>query len=363
MNKPIYFESCNKKVMSYYSFFIPMLKKIQDITDKIELNDNKNILSNLTNKKLNKILKNTTKCQQCKTKIYYKLGNIVWPDIIEHIMKIHHEYPSEYFIKVIVNTCIIDNRIINPPICLDKDEIKRFNYVPLHYNKLLILDALMHQGSYPRYIVPKQRDRLERFIYSEHSGVISMSDKIIDNIIVSTETNRLDINDSDIYLPINTKILANHEFLFHTHPNTSTYAGRLEDGIIYEFPSANDILNFVKFHDEGIAQASIVIAPEGIYVIRPIYTQSNYNLEMNIFKELQKYILKLENKAINHLNLYLKKLSIPDIFHKYVSSNYYFIDKYNHFLRKYNIMIEYYPREKKNNEWCLRPINLQYISD
>jgi len=34
---------------------------------------------------------------------------------------------------------------------------------------------------------------------------------------------------------------------------------------------------------------------------------------------------------------------------------------YNKFIKPMNIYVEYYPREKKNGEWCLRTINLPYM--
>src|SRR5438105_2479370 len=82
-------------------------------------------------------------------------------------------------------------------------QIKNFNYITLHYNKLLIIDALMDQGSYPRYSLWDQMDGHEKFIYSEHSGVITVKNDSINNIIVSAETNRIDATDKNIYLPIN----------------------------------------------------------------------------------------------------------------------------------------------------------------
>lgn len=346
-------EKCNCISMPHYPFFISKLKSIQDIIGAHRLEYDQSDVRSECSK--------CSKCLKCK---YYKLSNIVWPSTIQHQIKDHLSYPSEYFISVIINTQIINDRIINYPIELGSNLIRRFGYISLEFNKLLILDALMKQGSDPRYIVPEGRYQSSdsgRFIYSEHAGVISMTNKFVDNIIVSTETNRLDVDDADIYLPVNTDLLAQHEFLFHTHPNTSKYAGRLPDGIIYEFPSSSDVLNFVKFHNEGIAQASIIIAPEGMYVIRQIYYQDKFDIKMSMFIYLRKLILKLEKKAIDKLKPDLNLLSDPDVFHQRVSKNYKYIDQMNKFLKPLNILIEYYPREKKNGEWCLRSISLQYI--
>lgn len=294
-------------------------------------------------------------CDKCQTDRLYRLANIVWPNIIKHRIKYHHLYPSEYFIKVILSMCVIDDYIVNPPIEIEPGRINSYHYIPLHYNKLLIMDALMHQGSQPRYLTKEGR-----FIYSEHSGGISLKNKVVDNIIVSAESNRTDAADVNIFLPINADILAQYEYLFHTHPNTSTYAGRIKDGIIYEFPSANDLFNFVKYHTEGAAMASLIIAPEGMYVIRQIkYRKFDVNYEF--FYRLRKFILKLERAAIKELQPYMPQLSDPDFFHKYVGSNFKYIKLYNKFIEPVNLFIEYYPRQKRNNEWNLRQISLAYV--
>jgi len=357
--EPIYYEKCNKTTMSYYPFFMDKLMQIQRLSQKIYPKNigGTNIVLLSSEDSIN-IKKD---CIQCVTKKFYKLGNIIWSSNIKHKIELHKSYPSEYFVMVILNTSIFNNNIINPPIELKEHQIKLFTYIPLHYNKLLIIDALMQQGSHPRYLTLNRINNKEKFIYSEHSGVISIKNRLVDNIIVSAETDRTDDTDENIFLPINSKILAKHEYLFHTHPNTKTYAGRISDGIIYEFPSANDVLNFIKYHDEGLAQASLIIAPEGAYVIRPIYYQKKYEINLELFYFLKKFILKLEKMAIKKFKPIITKISDPNTFHKFVGSDFTWIKMYNRFIETSNLFIEFYPREKKNNEWCLRQINLPYI--
>lgn len=350
-NNPIYYEECNKKTMTYVPFFLEKLKKIQHITKSINF-DGKTIQSIII----------PNNCQQCQNKKFYKLGNIVWSNSVKHKIQSHQSYPSEYFIKIILNTSIVNDYIVNPPIEILPDQINKFSYIPLHYNKLLIIDALMNQGSYPRYLIEASKENpKDKFIYSEHSGVISVKNNIIDNIIVSTETNRVDANDSNIYLPVNIENLSKYEYLFHTHPNTSSYGGRVGEGIIYEFPSANDLFNFVKFRNEGKAQASVVIAPEGIYVIRPIKYDSKHKIDSNLYYSLRKFILKLEKMAIKKIKPIIKKISYADVFHQKIGSNFSYIKMFNKFIEPTNLLIEYYPRERRNGEWCLRQINLQYM--
>ncbi|AHA45451.1 hypothetical protein HIRU_S545 [Hirudovirus strain Sangsue] len=349
-----FYEKCNCKTSITYSFFMDKLEKLEKMST---------IINNFDLESYGlKYYCQYPDCKKCQTNQFYQLENIIWPNNIRHIIKHHHSYPSKYFTNIVIYTVCTNDYIINPPIKINTKNISDFSYVQLSYNKLLIIDALFRQGSYPRYLVPKNHSNPStRFIYSEHSGVLTLKNSVIDNIIVSTESSRIDSNDTDIYLPTNIDLMKNHEFLFHTHPNSITYAGRLKNNIIYEFPSANDILNFIKYHNTGIAQASIIVAPEGIYVIRPIEYNQDFKINLENFTDLKKYILKLENKAVKKLSNVLN-LSDPDIFHENVSHNFSYIKLYNKYIRQYNIFVEFYPRKKKNNEWILPSIYLQRIS-
>ena len=363
-NIHIYYELCDRTSMPSYPFFTEKLITVQKLTKKKfdrSAQDNVGSMSRefvITKSQIQSIILPVTDCTKCNNNKFFQLGNIIWSGNMIHKINTHQSYPSEYFIKVIINCYIIDNMIINPPIELPPEKIEKFMYIPLKYNLLLILDALWKQGSKPRYIGKDD----QKYIYSEHSGVLSLKNNIINNIIISTETNRLDPTDDTIYLPINTDNLDKYEYLFHTHPNTLKYAGRISEGVIYEFPSANDILNFIKYHDEGRAQASLIIAPEGMYVIRPIKDLKKYDIDMEIFYHLRKFIMKLEKIAIKKFKVPVKELSDPDIFHAEVGSNFTYINSYNKFIEPHNLLIEFYPREKKNGEWSLRPINLPLIN-
>lgn len=359
-NSDIYYEKCINHLMTTYPFFIYKLKKIQKIVRSVS---DPNVLaitpqspssgSSASSAFIQSIVKPI--CAKCTGNKFYRLGNIVWSNSIEHRINEHQLYPSEYFIKIVLNTYIMNDYITNPPLQLNPEQIKSFYYIPLHYNKLLIIDALMKQGSYPRY------ENKNKYIYSEHSGVISIKNGVIDNIIVSAETNRMDIDDDTIYLPSNHPFMMGYEYLFHTHPNASNYAGRINEGIIYEFPSANDIFNFIKYHYNGKALVSLIASPEGTYVVRQIKPNKDKIPGTDFFYHLRKFTLKLEKMAMKKFSG-ISNISDPDTFHKNVSSDYHFIRKYNRFIEPINLFIEYYPRIKRNGEWCLQQINLPYFS-
>ena len=343
--KNIYYEQSLNHTMPTYPFFIDKLKHIEKIVGSVS---NGHDLAKISNIKPHN-------CSKCLSKKIYQTGGIIWPNNIKHKIMSHQRFPSEYFIKCILNICIINNSIVNPPIHIDPGLVNYFNYIPLHYNKLLIIDALMHEGSYPRY------ENNGKYIYSEHSGVISIRNKSVESIIVLTDTNRTDVDDNNIFLPVNSPQLLNYEYLFHTHPNTSKYGGRINEGIIYEFPSANDIFNFIKYYADGKAQASLIVSPEGTYLIRPITFTKNYKVDQDFFYYLLKFILRLERLAMKRIYKFIPEISNPDIFHEKVGMDFKCIKSFNRFIEPINLFIEYYPREKKNGEWVLRPINLPFI--
>lgn len=358
MHDTFYCEKCDNTTMPYYPFFLKKMKQIQRLCKEINVSEVMKYCSDFSQEY------RENKCSKCKKGKYYRLGNIFWSSSIKHKIKTHKRYPSEYFIKAVINTVIIKKYIINPPIKLNNNQINNFDLIPLRYNKLLIIDALMKQGSYPRYLAFDNNNN-KKFIYSEHSGALVIEDKVVKSIIVSADTNRTDVDDDEIYLPVNSEFMAKYEYLFHTHPNTLKYGGRIKEGILYEFPSANDIFNFVKYYNEGKLQASIIISPEGIYLIRPIYYPKIYKLDHEIFVSLRNRILEIEKLAIDNLineNISIEKISEPDFFHEKVGKNFRYIKLYNKTIKSINIYVEYYPREKRNEEWSLMQINLPYIN-
>lgn len=344
----LHHEICRSHTMISYPSFIKKLQQIENVCSISNINRIRPEI--IAYDKLTK-----PECDDCLSEEYYLLGNILWGSIVKHIITNHNIYPSEYFVNVILASDIANNIIINPPLLLNNKIRSPIKYIPLHRNKLLILDALMNQGSFPRY------QNGTDYLFSEHSGVITVKDNVVDDIIVFTNTDRTDKGDDRIFLPNNTIKLSKYKYLFHTHPNTLRYGGRVKEGILYEFPSAGDIFNYIKYHIEGKALSSIVISPEGAYVIRQLTHSKRMNVDSVLFHQLKDFIIILEKRAIKKYIKDLKYLSDSDFFHKKIGSDYEFINIYNQFISPLNLLIEYYPREKVNGEWSLRQFYLQYF--
>jgi hypothetical protein len=345
-DKPFY-EKCESNIFDHNFDLDHFLKKLS----KVE---------NLCTKPLNGI---------------YVCGGLSWPMDLENIILHEKTYPSSYFLTCIEYLIIIDSLgnesyIANPPILLCESDAKIFDYVICTNNKLAILNSLFEEGSHETY-ESIDGNQFSPKIYSEHSGVITLVDKNIDNIIVSTKSQIVG-TDSGIYLPKNTIEMSKHKYLFHTHPNASTYGGRIKsDGVIYELPSINDILNFLKFSrgTEGKALASIVITPEGTYVIRKIKLDlKTKKISQNMINLYQKAIIQIEHDAIlklkqnlEKLNLKLSDLKTASNFHKFVSRDLDAINSYNKFVSDLNIFVEYYPRVEVEGKWRLHTLHLPLV--
>ena len=335
MQDKYYVEKSDRNTMISYPFFLDKLQKIESVL-KLHLSKIKIFDAGETK--------------------YYKLSNIIWSDKMKYLIETHHRYPSEYFIKVILNTIVIDDYIVNKPIYLDPTKINELNYIPLHHNTLLIMDSLFNNGSQSQYESTSDK----KFLYSEHSGVLSVKNNRIENVIIFTDTDRIDKNDQTILLPNNIDIntdVSHFEYLFHTHPNATIYAGRINEGVLLEVPSASDLLYFSKYSATKNIQGSIIVAPEGMYVIRVIKYGEKIKLDQTLLHNIKSFILDLEEEAVRKVQG-IKNLSDPDIFHKTVGSDLSYIKSYNKFIKSTNIMVEYYPRYKKNNQWFLRPMCL-----
>ncbi len=178
-------------------------------------------------------------------------------------------------------------------------------------------------------------------------------------IVIMNNTNRQDVADKDILLPHNSPDLLEFDYLFHTHPNTHTNGGRVSSGVLYEFPSASDIYNFMKYNEEGKAQASLIVSPEGEYIIRPRRYGVRPTAGREQYDKLRDAIILIEKLAIKSKRDVLDKIqSDPELFHGKVSADTRFIKLYNRCLKPLELFVEYYPREKMGNEWVLRTVNL-----
>lgn len=289
--------------------------------------------------------------EKCVVSGRFILGRYIWDDGLVHYISKHNIKPTEKFIDKIFNYEMKGNA----PLKLTgriKDN-KDVKYLRLGKNQIMILDALMVHGGYNKKYYDTKEQNIIR--YSEHAGYIDIEDKIVRNIIVSGNTLRVDTGDEEIFLPISTHDMYKYEYIFHTHPPTPKPGGRAKDGILYEFPSIGDILHFIDHHNDGHVIGSLVMTAEGLYNIRKLPNSSRKIKidEDKFYDEMRKIFKQVQNSAIaeygNSFNRYT--------FYSKISQDEKYINIVNQGLQKYNLIIDYYPRNKNfRGRWIVDTI-------
>ena len=282
----------------------------------------------------------------------YTLNNIRWEDGLFHYIKEHNIKPSEKFIDSIFL------HEINPKIISVKRSVKvkgqlivknSMKYLKLSRNQILIMDALMEHGGKKQYI-DKKNNKL--FRYSEHAGLLDFNNKGLDRVIVYGDSNRVETNDSDIYFPGEMIDAFDYEYIFHTHPPTPKPGGRANIGIIQEFPSISDIFHFIEHYNNGETQGSIVIAPEGMYIIRK-YKQDNKLINSDI-DQLYRVLKKLYNTVYRKSSDKYGVDFTTEEFYSVIAQDLSYIQEINETLNKFDLHIDYYSRIKdKSNKWVI----------
>lgn len=228
-------------------------------------------------------------------------------------------------------------------------------YYKISRNQLLILDALLYDGSVKKYIDSKKNMR-----YSEHFGLFDFDSHKLEKIVISGNSVREDEDDIEILFPNDPIDIIDYEFMFHTHPPTP---GRVQNGIIYEFPSIHDIFHFIEYFNKGITQGSLIIAPEGIYVItvKNNIKKIKYNLlqEEKMFDDLEDFLSQIHLESINKYGSKFDK----KFYYNTIINDKYFINKFNSYIKKIfnnQIKIKYHNRvyDKKTNSWIIKSLYL-----
>lgn len=233
-------------------------------------------------------------------------------------------------------------------------------YLKIKRNQLLILDALMEDGG----IKKKYEDRKKIMRFSEHSGNLGVNNSSIDRIIVSARTIREDADDKDILLPHNLSDTYEYKYFFHTHPPTPYAGGRAKDGVIYEFPSISDIFHFIDHYNMGNTLGSIVVAPEGYYIIFPtnfLIKKIKYDIEIEneIFDKMTEENNQIQEKAISKYGDSFDS----NFFYNNIIKDTKYMDMFNNMVNKYlnnqvKIIYKYRKLDKLSGKWILNKLYL-----
>lgn len=226
----------------------------------------------------------------------------------------------------------------------------KMRYIKISKNQLRILESLYQDGSKDK----KYFDSKKKLRYSEHSGLLDFGKSTLQRIIINAKQNISDKLDENILLPDNMIDAIDFEYMFHTHPATPKFGSRIDtDGVLYEFPSISDLFHFSEHYNIGKTQGSIIISPEGIYIIKAINNMLKINTRIMEDNYLEDELFKIHDLSIIKYNKNIKK-----IFKKIINDDS-FINKYNTLIKPYNLKIFYKSRIKINNKWILDDLYLK----
>jgi hypothetical protein len=268
------------------------------------------------------------------------INGYLWEDSMSHYIKAHNCVPSDKFTNFIFS---FDFKKIMPINLLGRisHDDNDLQYVKLSKNQLLILDALMKHGGYSKKYYDSDNNVIR---YSEHAGFLEIKNKIMYDVTVSGNTLRVDMGDEEIFLPTNMPELKKYHYIFHTHPPTPKPGGRSNDGIIYEFPSVGDILHFIEHYNNGKTIGSLVMTPEGLYVIRKsIHDKQKIEINQNdLYMDMKKIIKEIHFDSVkkygNKFNTYT--------FYTKIMRDKTFINRLNKKLNTFLIHIDFFERKK-----------------
>lgn len=308
-----------------------------------------------------KIISEHNKCILCNKKqskkYLYILNGIIWDNCLVHYIQKHNVKPSIEFIDTVFKfqfdhkaVSITKSKNIKGMRIIKKNKV----YLKLDRNQIFIMDALMSHGGKKIYHDSSNSDI---YRYSEHAGLLDFNDDGLERLLVSGKTHRVDEGDNEIYLPKNMIDAFDYEYIFHTHPPTPRPGGRVNIGILYEFPSISDIFHFIDHYNDGYTQGSIVIAAEGLYIVHKNKYDNNkidinedlfYSKISNVMSESQSNaILQYGNKFTNNF------------FYSVIAQNTSFIHSINSVMQKFDMCIDYYPRSQDNKgRWIIDTIYL-----
>ncbi len=302
------------------------------------------------------------KCHICNfySKTEYKYSsdgkNIVFTDLDKHLLLEHNLIELSLYEKI------------------SKTKLDfTYEYIQLTTNNINVIDGLYEDGSKQKYLEPnKNIYTSEDCLYSEHYGAIEYVQNKVDNFKVYTEM-RIDKEDPSIYLPKVRNDLCSFNYIFHTHPKTPYLGSRVKYNLLYEFPSIADIVHFVDNHNQGKLLGSLVLAPEGVYLIHKyIFNREPIKIDYFIFIDELDYELrecyldsKKEYSKLNYKKLMRNnEIKIPDsYFYNDISKNFNYVNRINLLLSRYDLFIDFYPRIKlnKSKNWILPDIYLPII--
>lgn len=286
-------------------------------------------------------------CPLCKLDVSdhsYNYRDMNWNASLKHQIKIHNWHPSRIFMDFLLGATV-EIRENNNVIVLAGVQQKESGKLFVTRNQWGILDALMNSGGKRQWIDDNNKKR-----YTESGGYLVRNGSKNEVDITIGKSNESDPADKTILFPNEMPAVVENEYYFHTHPSTSRPGGRLKNGIIYEFPSPGDLLHFIAKQSYGKTRGSIIVCPEGIYII---CRDENKKLSVpeNAGEQYFKWLENVEDKAIADFKL--KNTPSLKQFYEEIAVETKYAKSLDRKLQKWGLRLHYIPRAKIGGKWII----------
>jgi hypothetical protein len=281
-------------------------------------------------------------CNKIVSNRSYVYRDMNWDMSLRHQISTHHWRPSHIFQDFLLGASIE----IRERGCIILAGREEEESMIITRNQWGILDALMNGGSKRRWIT---KEDMHKMRYTETAGYLSRNGSK-DTHITLGQSEESDPQDKTILFPNDLPQVAEHEFYFHTHPPTPKPGGRVIDGILYEFPSPADVMHFLYQISFGRTKGSIIVAPEGAYILTRD-GQKPLTIPEDADKKYFEWIVKIQDKAIAKFNL--KGTPSNKSFYNEIAGDHSFAKSLDRRLKKWGLRMHYLSRTKINGKWII----------
>ena len=281
---------------------------------------------------------------------YYR--EMVWDGALIHQIMRHGWHPSELFTDFVVAATISIDRN-NGSVRIAGRRTANQNgthHLTIDRNQWHIMDALMLAGGKRQWLDKHNRER-----FSEAVGFLEpdASGSSVERIVLG-RADMVDQNDTTILFPDPLKGLEEHEYYFHTHPPTPKPGARVSEGILYEMPSPDDLMHFVNNLAYGSTRGSIVLAPEGVYILtvrRNKQQKDIVTLPESAYEDYLDVVIDVQKQAIAHFGI--KRVVSQQVFYEKVAQDTQWAQKVDRLLKKWGLRLHYKPRSFINGSWII----------
>jgi hypothetical protein len=207
------------------------------------------------------------------------------------------------------------------------------------------MDALMVAGGKRQWLDSHRRER-----FSETVGYLQPQGNRVERLVIGRSDVADDL-DTTILFPNPLEGTDEHEYYFHTHPATPKPGARVVEGILYEFPSPDDVMHFLSHLAYGKTRGSIVLAPEGAYILTRLQG-AKLSIPKTAYRDYYDVVVDVQKRSVAHFAIGRKPPSL-NVFYNRIAQDRQWVRRVDRLLRTWGLRVHYRPRINVNGRWIV----------